>query len=880
MAKPTLYNLFWVRTLPISAVNPAPVSPVNLNRLSPQSSQIRAIILYPSFLTPSILVGADRLEILLLTEEAYKEEYLRERIMVQLKISDGLDPMKSYGTRPLFVDGSGHAVGQPTDIEIDQLNFASIRDGKPISTKSCRFTGYIEKRGFDVLTRGGYNSYKTTYKALYSLSMPSLCLEAGLGGDRLNLNTVENQKTVPREVQDDLISNFLFVKNGRVDGECQYAFAIDGDVDFTRLVLADPIQSWHPVFHYDALGYANLAHVSDIHVSARQQILNKSAARVIDCFETRADRSEVQTEIPASPYIGGLVNICSQDLADILGKGKIGDSEADLLLISGDLVDFNRNACLSNEVKARIGDGKPSKIWDVLKLDGSYEDYYKDFVDLVSLYSLLLDFCRNHKKPAFLVSGNHDCYWLPFGLSPRLFKGVKRANEGIPADHNLTLYEAILAFGPTYHELKSGYNSPFTPDLFEWFYTVFTPFSDYSVELPRQILIGFGWGNSEDMKYDTPQTGHGLGHLPRSKDAISSGQLNLLKEAEKQRKKVLLFSHFTFVSYKESLPMRDGDIKLGDVYFGVKKFEDHNLGTFECNREPIFQTHLWNIQLALTGHSHRRGLYLVDRQDFHGRQSIKTRHLDFDALQNVKARMGPHLVGLEPAFIVSDSGGTIPRYNWGGEFQEWGSDQPSGTKIVFDQQDGSISKIEAVRTKCCKPRVAVALDCVDILKKKEVISLESLEFDIEKELNLKELAFKSELANEIRKVGISIAGISLFMYEARASAWLVIPMKLRGNERFAIEGNDNVFNFGLMGRSSERNCFISIKLADPEQRFRRYDFGSPWCFEIQVDSETSGRGVVAWAPKKKKYLINRDRKRAEIPDFDWRRQRLPAKYAL
>ena len=72
--------------------------------------------------------------------------------------------------------------------------------------------------------------------------------------------------------------------------------------------------------------------------------------------------------------------------------------------------------------------------------------------------------------PAFLVSGNHDCYWYPYGMSPRVAaktpgdgvfeagdkwyrtsgSGLKRANEGIPADHNLTFYEAILTFGTTF----------------------------------------------------------------------------------------------------------------------------------------------------------------------------------------------------------------------------------------------------------------------------------------------------------------------------------------------------------------------------------------------------------------------------------------------
>jgi hypothetical protein len=54
---------------------------------------------------------------------------------------------------------------------------------------------------------------------------------------------------------------------------------------------------------------------------------------------------------------------------------------------------------------------------------------------------------------------------------------------------------------------------------------------------------------------------------------------------------------------------------------------------------------------------------------------------------------------------------------------------------------------------------------------------------------------------------------------------------------------------------------------------QNYDFSSPWCWEFQVDFEAPG-----WIPKEKKYKIARDKKRAEIPDFDWRRKNLPAKY--
>jgi hypothetical protein len=46
-----------------------------------------------------------------------------------------------------------------------------------------------------------------------------------------------------------------------------------------------------------------------------------------------------------------------------------------------------------------------------------------------------------------------------------------------------------------------------------------------------------------------------------------------------------------------------------------------------------------------------------------------------------------------------------------------------------------------------------------------------------------------------------------------------------------------------------------------------------------VDFKTSGRSILHWSPSRKKYILLRDKKRAEIPDFDWRRKCIPQKYA-
>jgi hypothetical protein len=868
MAKtPNVYNLSWFIKPVTNKPVPAPVARHNTSTLSMQK-RIPAVILYPALATPEILASDDhKLELLLLTQTTYPEPILRAHIRSQLKISWGLHASRRCTSRALFVDSSGNDVGTVADRTID-IESKPFDANTKLETKSRRFAGYIDKRAYGLYKDAGYTN-------LYSISMSSKCMAPAVA---------DTQFSSAGEPQDLLINKVLDRHHPelKVNGK-YFAFnLLPGDVDFTHYDFKRPIQSWHPVFQYSGndLQYANVSHISDVHLAARQQVIRKTRARVIDYALKNAE-----TDLDASPYIGQSINVCSEDMWNILGK--FADSQADLVLIGGDLVDFIRSCHLSGTLSPTIQDGKPSKIWDAVGLpDGDgYTKTYKDCVDFMAFYGKLVDFCSSNAKPAYLISGNHDCYWLPYGLSPRIlgWKLERRANEGIPSDHNLTFYEAILAFGDTYRELKSGLGSPFSPDKFDWFYTVFTPFTDYSVELPKQMLVACGWGDQENL-FDAPGTGHGFGHLPRSKDGMSDHQMELLNPALKKGKKLILMTHFTFVSYADSIPICTGESKPGDVYFDIfKNFEDHNLGTFELHRKPMFETHCGNardIQVILTGHSHRRALYLVDRVDYTGRNSLKTLHFDFDKFAYAKAKYAA-AKKLQPAIIVSDSGGTIPRYNWAGEFNGRGSDPPSGTAVVFDQGTGEVSSIDAVRASTCRPRLAVALDYLDIQEEKDVIlKFESREFSIsdEQKDNLSELIFDITLSDHLISRGLSVAAVSLY---AKSSTfdWMKIELSQCGSNSFSADTSWKVETFSnYMAKNQERGNFIAIKFTH-QGGFERYNLDDAWCFEFQVDFETFGRSFFNWSPSRKKYKILRDKKRAEKPDFDWRKKCLPQKYA-
>ena len=867
--KPRVYNLSWLSIPTGCEENPAPLSRTNTCTLSDQGG-LGVVILYPALATPEILVGEwDNLELLLLTQTAYSDDELRMRIRNQLKISLGLDPKKQCAARALFVDQSGGEAGTDNDriIKIENIPFVS---DQLVETASRHFAGYIDKRMYKIYTEAGYTT-------LYRVSMSNAVLESAMGDCKVS---------ACGEPQDQIINKVLKRRSpwAQNDGK-YYCFGNAGkDLDATRFDSSNPIQSYHPVYHYGKadLQYANFGHLSDVHMASRQQVLAKSTARVIDYAE-----NDSEAAFESSPFIGKVINICSRDMVDILHK--IGGSAADILLIGGDLVDFLRMCYLSPQIARDIGHGTPSRIWNAVALGDNYTDHYKDGPDMIGFLTILLNHCRTYSMPAYAITGNHDCYFKPYGLSPRV--AGTRANEGIPSDHNLTFYEAILAFGETYGELKSpkGFRSPFEADMFDWFYAVFTPFIDYSVELPKQHLVAIGWGDDEEL-FDTPKTGQGFGHLPRPVDTISSKQLEMLKRAIQKKKKVILLTHFTFVSYDYPVPVNLGDCDghLGELYiindmgldagYNSKEWNEYNSGAFQRNRHAMLVDHCTrnrDIQVILTGHSHRRALYLLERYDSN-HQTIKIRHLDFYSFPLAKIA---HPDIIEPAIVVSDSGGTIPRYNFSGEFNGRGSNPPSGTLLTFDQGTGSLTDVRAVATDLCRPRIAVAIDYLDIQEDDDVIvRFWSDRFSVEDEQSgaLQSLTFQLELSSHMKKRSLSVKSVVLFFKESPKVPWAKIVMTDVGQQRFMIFDSDVRLFSKHIAKDYARNKFLAMKFSNPQAaETQGYDFSDPWCSEFLVDFVLDD---MAPPINEKQYKIVRAKGRREIPDFDWRRKNLPTKY--
>lgn len=837
---------------------------------------VPGIILYPSLLTPELLFERDRIFLILLGKKNIPIK--AQNVNWQLKLTENLDVLKSYTHTPLYKPlGNNIRIKDPKDISDDAI-FGNKR----------YFGGSLDKRIIEVYKKSGFTKvYNVSIRTagwdeegiynlfwLYSVDkslqgvLPRHDPRSGQQPPTIRLTKFHapTRSLTPNEYQDIFVRKALTkLKRGRIKGGGWYKFHVTNasrDVDIASIDLVSPIQSYHPLFYYRTKQRLNIAQLSDLHVSSRQNVLCKSPARVIE-YAVNAVGGTREEDGNVSPEIGSMVGICSKNIKQLLDE--IGQKRSiHVLFLAGDLIDYIRNVYSGPAVRK----SRPSvkDIWNTVAIDGSYDKRYQCYVDYVSIYSLLVYFCTRYKKPVFVVSGNHDCYLEPYGISPRVLS--KRANEGIPADHNLTIYEAILAFGKTYAKLKSKSN--FTAEKLKWFYSVLTPFSSYFAALPLQALVGLGWGDDEHLLapipgYDWHQGN--WGHLPRANRSISDLQLKLVKTAVDSGKRAILLSHFTFVSYFEDIPFNtaeEGDVEFDSVW-RAKKFD---MGTFHKNRKTLYEKYMEKerrIHCALSGHSHRRGVYSIIRT------SSSLMHKSVKTAVKEYAQFNPDAPKALPAVVVTDSAGPLPRYNWAEEFNGWGSASASGGAFIFDDA-GNLRRIRTIETSV-RARFVVALDYLDIIAKKTVlVEFVSDKFEIRREkMGNVTYAFHVVVPKEIAG-HVYVREMLMYVYSA-SGEWKRISLTYdRDAKRWKIQGRTNVWAFRYhFSTQHGRALFLSIRFGCKSDLLAHYDFDSPWNFEFQLDHDTSGGGLFGKATHKK-YIVKRDPKRAEIPDFEWRKK--------
>jgi hypothetical protein len=664
-----------------------------------------------------------------------------------------------------------------------------------------------------------------------------------------------------------------------------------------------PLQIFHPVFIIKKNDYVNIAHMSDLHIVNRHCIINKSGARVIN--GNRESKSST---------VGSMVNVAFNSVQDLMNT--VGNSDdIDVLIITGDLIDYVRDYYPEDHIlDTRSGEKDILKVRSECDLSGDVtadNSSYQMYSSYLTFLSLLHNFYMKYKKPVFIVTGNHEVYRDPFGISPRIGFGMFRANEGIPADHNLTIYEAILAFGDSYDTVVTKFN--FKSELFVWYYTLVCPFTDYIYEFLNQVLIGLGWGQSEEMiSYDqipakiplSPKyyvykntidcDAQGVTHLPRANESISDKQKDLIEyviENDKKTGKVkkrILFSHFTYASYNTNIADRGG--LEGDIEYDMfQDYSNYDMGTFQVNRKKVYESYIQSnhINIFLSGHSHRRGLYQFQRICKWGDNSIKVKSYHFPCALSIcqknDNKIACRFSCKMPVFVVSDSAGSIPKKNYNNEFYSQGATKPSVSIVKFNS-DGTYFDVFAVETglSSAKPRFAVSLDYLDIIEKHKTVFQQFDGFLIDRKPD--EIRFSVCLIDQKVSFLESISiHKSVYGYWLTISNRIILPgdkdegiFLVGSQESNYVEinretGKQTVFtNFELfkfiVATDTHKELYMKIKFIkreyDPfggkienfEEQYGHYDYDSEWCFPIRVSSWKDYYFTIGWA---RKYFIKR-----------------------
>lgn len=723
------------------------------------------------------------------------------------------------------------------------------------------------------------------------------------------------------EIQDQDTKKFIIEHPKKPEQKhLTHAYDVDSK-EFTFEVDENtPIQNHHPLWIAPSgKKKLSIGQLSDPHISARQFAYCTSKAQIIPGKDEKGNSN--------SPPIGDLVNnnyYAFKDLMDQVGN----DDEIDILIITGDLVDHHRNY----NPKSKFFSGKETTtgtIWDQMTLkyvnetfkDGEDvgKEMYPAAIDNVIIYSLFQRFYKKYNKPIFVVAGNHEFYNLPYGISPRLKTGralwnfisgffkkktkqeimedsvihqaevnkkrintkkdeytnANKANDGIPADTNLTFYEATLMYGPDYNHIpaagtfKSNTYNNFTLETGEWFFQIFTPLSDYFFRYNDQTFIGLEWGDDERIIFTSADNQVDFGDsslyilngvLPRACESISDKQKEIItnaitEEYDTKDQCNILFTHFTYTAFFPSEPHCDTGIT------NIKgKYE---FGTFHKNKDYIHLDLIKNnkLQYTLSGHTHRPGLYQLTNEPV---ENCKAKENGFGETTNggdqyVKPA-GIHAIsehnllytGIEThktKMLVSSCSGPTGKYNANDELYGLGMDYPSGAYIKFTQNEERVGMIRTSKSiKSSKPRFAVALEYADIVgaekhkSKHGIFKLLKLSED-GSEIML-ELNPDLKLPNNGNNL---INSIDLFFVKKNKIQNKFLFVVNRNNQEIILLNTGDSDKKSFKGEISENidefDKFVSCKFnsLSKYKEFSHYDFDTPLIIPVEL---TDNKGLI------------------------------------
>ena len=873
-----------------------------------------AIILYPSFGAPLIVESNKPLNLIVLFNHKLYQEYINEHTkdpeLTRTKkvICDSLKILSWSKNRT----GSAQSI-TPGQIKCYPLNvnkkgepdtaFPEVGNGRQkrnvvrraITDDKGKLIGLLRNE-----TGRRYMTYEGTFQFLFEIEITGLSLGLGLHdcvwkpndpefpGNTMQppLSIVERQDVIAR---DFISANHTHVKT---KNDMPVGYKIDGNsCDFTLDDDAPLIH--HHVICVTAKGKLNIGQLTDIHVSSRQMTFKVCEAQVLP-----------GANLDVSPKLNSVVNASFdtfKNLLDQMGQ----DPDVDVLVLTGDLIDFNQNFDPTATGASWLQDFKrPATMWQWMDPNlfgdaGKDRPPYPYFIDMVTIYSLLQDFVTRHQKPLIMLNGNHEAYDQPYGISPRVGQffglnpeGLTAANEGIPADHNFTVYEATLLYGPAYNDYRHTHN--FKAAHLEWFYMMFNPLSDFIIRHgSQQSFTALSWNDSEQFL-----TNVGGGMLPRANEAVDDEQLTVLKAGRSEGQDRILLTHFTIVSYGYDYQLRDagtpGTVNYQNSWnLGFTKHSGHmsnyEEGTFLTNREAVYDmlyhgafTHVFS------GHSHRAGYYVMT-----GNNPAKNEvFVDGYTINEEGYSPTAKLKGGKARMIVGASGGPIPGQNSYEDtshigLKNWSLDRPSGNTMNLATDT---LKLKPCTLATAKPRFAVALSffnttTIEVNKNKVKGVFQTFES------NKEEGEFSVDLHPALPDKRF-IQGMTIYSY---LSGWESYAMtvgedlggrssgqrlKVAANAADPAQYRANVEKQKLLASSSK--LFLAVSFIDKflsTTGYKQYDFKTPWIFPIRLVNkreeaqETAARvaasgayGNIPSVDKVNGYRVETDR---TVPDFVW-----------
>lgn len=926
--------------------------------------QADVAILHPSFLSPLLKETGKNFSLIVLTDKLFHNTYdiaegkedkkagpcLSGAVNRFIKMVKWSDINKSApATKPMFCSISNaiknievHFLWQLPDLKNHTL---TNKDNKPFAQihpeviKMYQDKGLIY--GFEIVIKNLSNDAE----GLYDISWMSY-----------NRAKTEDETGYFYELQDDYINQYN--ENYR---KLYYPLkcSIKEDTAPVFTEQKTQIQSYHPVY-ISSKPCLNIGQLSDVHVSARQHLFTQSKARLVD----GKDNTKYKDKDPRSDKIGPLVNTSYATLKNLMKQ--MGD-DTDLLIFTGDLIDYKRNFNPDNSKNGANKLKKSAYIWEALNLDNLKDkQLYPKGIDNLVLYELFRWYYDTYNKPIMLVSGNHEGYTLPFGISSRvkLFRSIatrfskgkwvpkkdengkpiiddigmpvltnrkytkeemidrsikkakkdkeasktkgkpdtyfKRANETVPADHNLTIPEAILMYGADYARVvmpaatdQAGERN-YKPDNLVWFYTVFTPLTSYWSSYAKQCFICLGWGTDEIFVGKEQGGLSPIGSfLPRTTKSISDSQLSLLESALNEDKAYnILCSHFIYANYDYSQPIsKKGKVNYNNFFVSHSKYD---YGTFESNRNTVYKKLIDNkIHYTLSGHSHRSSIYqITGKLNILGRKYIKiigqaSQNKNFNPINGCR-------------LLVAGSGGNIGRQNHDNELLDFGLDYPSGNCITFKgdkEEQISIKTPKLNNVPQAQPRLAVALDFADIfLRDKKDKFFHEFSYNESNDVFNIQVNPKAKIpSNDL------FESMSLCLYKRSTPLQITGKVTSKNKGAYVLKLDEDCRRLIKKLSKEKMETFIKIKCKESaEPILSHYNVDSPWTIHITLiphykekikayiedmvdydesyDPDYDKENIKKIKNSTEKFSIDRHSVFGEVPNFEWYKDSFPHEY--